>query len=205
LALAIASIGGMPQASLAQTPAAAAITDPCAGNSRCYATGPIVAEVVQLVSAQKQNNNHSVRISVRFRNIADQPLALGYKANSGTMLDNLGNPYKIDWRSEANVAGIGQVTRTKADPQFTLRPGEARTAVFNYSRYVGKTALGTVFNPDLVVAQLEVLPGNQVRTVSEYSVSFANIPAGSLGSAVGSVDDAGRQLAEGLKSIFKKN
>jgi hypothetical protein len=204
LSLAFVSICALPFVVSAQTSVAAA-SDPCAGNARCYATGPIVAEVVQLASAQKLRNNHSVRVSVRFRNVADQPIALAYKTNSGTMLDNLGNQYKVDWRSDANVAGIGQVTRSKADPQFTLRPGEARTATFNYSRYVGKTAIGTVFNPDLVVARLEVLPGNQVRTVGEYSVSFTNIAAGGLGDAVSSADDAGRQLVEGLKSIFKKN
>src|SRR5690606_5630298 len=120
-------------------------------------SGPVVAEVVQLISAQKLKNNHSVRVSVRLKNIADQPIALAYKTNSGTMLDNLGHEYKVDSRSDANVAGIGQVSRTKADPQFTLRPGEARTAVFNYSRYVGTTAMGTVFNPALVVALLEII------------------------------------------------
>lgn len=201
---AIAATLAVMQPVLAQTPVGAA-ADPCAGNNRCYATGPIIAEVVQLASAQKQNNNHSVRVSVRFRNMTDQPIALAYKSDSGSMLDNFGNPYKVDWRNPSNVAGIGQMTRTKADPQFTLRPGEARTAVFTYSRYVGKSAIGSVFNPDLVVAQLEILPGNQIRTVSEFSLSFANVPAGGLGDAASSVGDAGRQLAEGLKSIFKKN
>jgi hypothetical protein len=203
-AVAIAFAGTLLQSALAQT-SAPVLTDPCAGNTRCYATGPIVAEVVQLASGQPQKNVHSVKISVRFRNIADQPIALAYKTHSGTMLDNLGNQYKVDWRYEPHVAGIGQVTRTKADPRFTLRPGEARTAQFTYTRSVGKTAIGSVFNPDLVVAQLESLPNNQIRTVSDYSVSFTNVPAGGLGDAMSSVDDAGRQLAEGLKSIFKKN
>ncbi len=184
--------------------APATISDPCAGNMRCYATGPVVAELVQLTSAQKQGNNHSVRVSIRLRNLSDQPIALGYKTNSGTMLDNLGHEYKVDWRKDANVAGIGQVSRTKADPQFTLRPGEARTAVLNYSRYVGKTAMGTVFNPSLVVAQLEVIPGNQVRTVGEYSLSFDNIAPGNFANPMSSADDAGRQLVEGLKAIFKQ-
>lgn len=193
------------QSASAQTSSPDIAGDPCVGKTRCYATGPIVAEVTQLVSAQKQNNNHAVRVSVRFRNIADQPIALAYKMNSGTMLDNLGNQYKIDWRGAANVAGIGQVSNSKADPQFKLRPGESRTAVFNYSRFVGNSIIGTVFNPDLVVAQLEILPGNQLRTVSEYSVSFTDIAAGGLGDTAATVDDAGRQIAEGVISLFKKH
>lgn len=203
LTLALAIAGGAPLAAAAQTSAIPA-TDPCANLPRCYATGPIVAEVVQLTSAQPQKNHHAVRVSVRFRNIADQPIALAYKTNSGTLLDELGNEYKIDWRYHEHVAGIGQASRSKADPQFSLRPGEARTAVFNYTRYVGKTALGTIFNPQLVVAQLEIIPGNQVRTVGEYSISFANIAPGNFANPVSSVDDAGRQLVEGLKSIFKQ-
>lgn len=206
LSLAIALVCGtqVVQAQEASQAPLPTISDPCAGNMRCYASGPVVADVVQLISAQKERNNHSVRVSVRLRNISDQPIALGYKTNSGTMLDNLGHEYKVDWRNDSNVAGIGQVSRTKADPQFTLRPGEARTATFNYSRYVGKTAMGTVFNPSLVVAQLEVIPGNQVRSVSEYSINFTNIAPGNFNNPVSSIDDAGRQLAEGLKSIFKQ-
>lgn len=166
--------------------------DPCAGNARCYATGPLVAEIVQLLSGQKQGNNHAVRVNLRFRNVSDQPLILAYLQNSGVMLDNYGQRYTVDWRNAANVSGIGQTTRQKADPQFVLRPGESRSATFNYTRYVGKTAVGTVFSPDLVVQQLEVLPSNQIRPVRDYSVSFVNVPAGGIADAVNSI-----------KSLFK--
>lgn len=198
-------------AAAAPAPSATAATfaDPCAGNARCYATGPFVAEIMQLASGQKQSNAHVVRIGVRLRNVSNQPLILAYQQNSGTMLDNYGQRYTVDWRSNANVSGIGQSTRQKADPQFVLSPGEARTAVFNYSRYVGKTAIGTVFSPDLVIEQLEILPSQQIRSVRDYSVSFANITAASnavsgVGDAAQSINDAGRQLSEGLKSIFRK-
>ncbi len=188
----------------AATSAAIATTaDPCAGNARCYATGPFVAEIVQLASAQPQGNNHAVRVNVRLRNLSNQPLILAYQQNSGTMLDNYGQRYTVDWRDNANVSGIGQSSRQKADPQFVLSPGEARTATFNYTRYVGKTAVGTVFSPDLVFEQLEILPSNQIRSVRDYNVSFVNIAAGG-GGEVQSVNDAARQLSEGLKSIFKK-
>lgn len=103
-----------------------------------------------------------------------------------------------------NVSGIGVVTRQKADPQFVLSPGEARTATFNYTRYVGKTAIGTAFSPTLVIEQLEVLPSQQIRSVREHSVSFANVTAGGAADAAQSINDAARQIEEGLKSIFKR-
>lgn len=198
----------------AQTGTAAATTaatneayaDPCAGNTRCYATGPLVAEIAQLVSAQSHNNNHAVRVNLRIRNVSNQPLILAYQQNSGTMLDNYGNKYTVDWRSNQNVSGIGQSTRQKADPQFVLSPGEARNATLTYSRYVGKTAIGTVFSPDLVLEQLEILPSQQIRSVRDYNISFTGIGPGA-GAPAGdaqSINDAARQLTEGLRSIFKK-
>ena len=87
-----------------------------------------------------------------------------------------------------------------------LSPGEARNATLTYSRYVGKTAVGTIFSPDLVLEQLEILPSQQIRSVRDYHVSFTGIGpgAGALTGDAQSINDAARQLAEGLKSIFKK-
>jgi len=199
---AVPASAGVPAATVSE----AAPADPCAGKARCYATGPFIAEVVQLASGQKQGSNHAVRVGVRFRNVTNQPLVLAYQESSGTMLDNYGQQYTVDWRSTTNVSGIGITTRNKADAQFVLSPGEARTATFNYSRYVGTTALGTVFSPDLVVEQLEVLPSGQVRSVREYAVNFVGLAPGALAGAeaVNGVGEAARQIGEGLRSIFKK-
>jgi len=188
------------------TAASGAPADPCAGNARCYATGPLIAEIAQLASGQPANNNHAVRLNLRIRNVSNQPLILAYQPNSGTMLDNYGNKYTVDWRSNQNVSGIGQSTRQKADPQFVLSPGEARNATLTYSRYVGKTAVGTIFSPDLVLEQLEILPSQQIRSVRDYNVSFTSIGpgTGALAGDAQSINDAARQLSEGLKSIFRK-
>ena len=194
----------------AQAPAVASTTpaaigtamsssDPCAGNTRCRSAGPVVAEVMQLTTST-QGNNHLVRVGLKLRNASDQQLILGYVTDSGVMVDNYGNRYIVDSRSNSNVQGIGQVSRSKADPQFVLNPGESRNAVLQYSRYIGKTAIGTVFAPDLALKQLEILPSQQIREVREYSLSFADVTAGGAAS----VDDAARQLSDGLKSLFKK-
>ncbi|HEU4484572.1 MAG TPA: hypothetical protein VFR96_03710 [Povalibacter sp.] len=200
-------LGGTPPApAAASTPASSASgaiaggSDPCAGNNRCRSAGPFVAEISQITTSTVRNQ-HLVRIGLKLRNVSDQQLILGYVANSGVMVDNYGNRYAVDWRSASNVQGIGQVSRGKADPQFVLNPGEARSAVLQYSRYIGKTAIGTVFAPDLAIQQLEILPSQQIREVREYSLSFADVTAG---GSVASVDDAARQLSDGLKSLFRK-
>lgn len=202
---------------VASTTTNAAAADPCTGIPNCYAAGPFVAEIVQLAPNQPKNNAHVVRVGVRFRNVSNQPLILAYQSNSGTMLDNYGQQYGVDWRSNANVSGIGQSTRNKADPQFVLSPGESRTASFNYSRYVGKSAIGTIFSPELVVEQLEILPSQQIRSTRDYAVSFINVSSASLGAstypgatpghateAIEEINEAGRRLSEGLKGLFKK-
>ena len=181
--------------------------DPCASVPRCYSAGPFTAQVAQLTASQS-GNTHLVRINLRFRNVSNQPLILAYTTNSGSMVDNYGNRYTIDWRYPDRVKGIGQVSRSKADPQFMLSPGESRSANLEYSRYVGKTAIGTVFSPDLAIEQLEILPSQQVRSTREYSLNFANLSAGVMvgdaANAVTTINEAGKQISDGLKSLFKK-
>lgn len=196
-------------------------TDPCAGQPRCYNAGPFTAEVTQVTTSQA-GSQHLVRLGLRFHNTGSQPLVLAYTTNSGTMIDNNGNRYGIDWRVNNRVQGIGQAKSGSADPQFVLSPGQSRNATLEYSRYVGQTIIGNVFTPDFVIQQLEVLPSRQIRPVRDYSISYANLTAGTMmGSSdatsgtgldqanevVGTLNnaaEAGRQLTEGLKSLFKK-
>lgn len=189
----------------AATPAAGVVpvADPCADLPRCHAAGPILAEAMQ-VSASQTGSNHHVQVRVRFRNLGNQPLILAYQQSSGRMLDELGQAYTLDWRYDADVAGIGQVSRNKADPQFVLSPGESRTASFTFRRYVGKTRIGTVYSPDLVIEQLEVLPSQQVRSVREYAIGFTGLGSSQVPAQVQEVGDSLQQLGEGIRSIFKK-
>lgn len=206
----VAASASMPQDATAAGQQAPA-TNPCGGAlSRCYDAGGFTAQVMQLSSSQ-QGAVHHVTISLRLRNSGSQPLILAYVTQSGSMIDNYGQRYQIDSRYDAAVKGIGQSSRNKADPQFVLGPGESRNATFDYTRYVGKTPVGTVFTPDLALEQLEILPSRQIRSVREYSVSFSNLTAGAtVGdggeavNAINSLGEAGKQLSEGLKSLFKK-
>lgn len=185
---------------------APSIADPCNGSPRCASNGPLAVDVVQLTASTK-SSNHYVRVTLRARNVGSDRLIVAYQTNSGVMLDNYGNRYTVDSRVNEQVSGIGQVSRQKADPQFALQPGQARNFTLEYSRYVGKTAIGTVYSPSFVLEQLEILPSQQIRSVRELSFSYSGTTAGNFGNetldAVQSINEAGRQLSEGLKSIFK--
>jgi len=163
------------------TPAApqAAQVDACAGLQRCYDAGPFVAEIVQVTpSITKLTYNwHIMTMSIRFRNKTNAPLALGYIARSGALVDNFGNRYVPS--NPDDVRGIGKVDAQKADPQFTLQPGEARAATFMQAREIRDTnrPMGQTFTFSLSIAQLEVLyNGQQIRTTREHSLTFADWP-----------------------------
>jgi hypothetical protein len=118
-------------------------------------------------------------MSIRFTNLTDKPLTLAYVAGSSVMVDNLGNHYS--WgrpgTHDASVQGIGLLEGRRADTQFQLDPGESRKAVFGVIRYnSGRQQIGTSYNYDVTIAELEKLPNNQVRPVKQYSLGFPHLP-----------------------------
>lgn len=180
--------------------------DACGGKPRCYHAGPFAAEVVQMTGSQvRPGAHHVMRLNVRFRNLSGQPLILGYKSQSGRMTDNHGNPYY--WGRAGTVdgsaSGIGTVTRAKADPSFVLNSGESRAATFQLIRYSpGRTALGTGFSYDVVIEQLEVLPGGQVRSLREYSLTFPDLAVSLPRSGAQQSESVG-EAAQKLRDLFK--
>jgi hypothetical protein len=164
----------------------------------CASSGTVLAKVVGVSSAAPKGNNHEVTVRVAFQNLGNLPVILNYKQETGTMLDERGEKYTVDSRSQS-VQGIPVSTRDRASSQFTLRPGESRTAAFVYRRYVGNVPAGTVFSPSLAVEQYELLASNQLRLEREHSLDFGQVRGGG-GSA--NVADAIKGLGDLLK---KKN
>lgn len=200
-------VAAAPAAPAAAAPAAAAavaapVADPCEGRPNCYATGPFVAEAQANVSQDATYQHVSVR--VRFRNLTNEPVILAYQQGSASMIDNQGNKYL-----PVSAKGIGTVSRSSADAQFVLRPGETRQATIEYRLHKAGVILGNAFTPDFVVEQLEILPSRQVRSVRDYAVSFTGVGAGSLAAAPGQAGQAGQatDAAEAIRAIgdlFKK-
>lgn len=201
-----------PQAEVRMAPAAASAPLPepedlCGGKARCYSAGPFLAEVTQITPSQAAPGaHHVIRFAVRFRNASHQPIVLGYKAGSSTATDNYGNPYycRRPGTVDTSSSGIGVVTGSGADPSFRLNPGEAREASFQIIRFSpGRTALGSAFTWSLVVENLEVLPGNQVRSTREYNLNFQNLNA-SLPNAFGQPSESLGDAAKRLKGLFTR-
>jgi len=180
--------------------AASSQVDACSGKPRCYSAGPFMAEVIGMTPSQTPGSigNHVLQANVRFRNLTNQPLILAYVAGSGAITDNNGKRYDEQRRGFTSAAkGIGTVDRDKADPQFVLSSGASSNASFVLARRHEandpRDPIGTAFNCDLSIAQLEVLPGQQIRTVREYAVTFSNLTA-----TGGRAANALNQILQGL-------
>lgn len=157
--------------------------DPCLGVANCASSGPVVAKLVGVAPAAPQGNNQTVTVRVSFQNLGSTPLILNYKQDTGEMLDEKGQKYTVDSRYNDSVQGMPVSTRDKASSQFTLRPGESRTAAFIFRRFVGNVPPGTVFSPSLAVEQYELLPSNQLKLEREHSLSFGEVRGGGVGGA----------------------
>jgi hypothetical protein len=215
-----AGAGAVAAAPAAATPPAAPIPpavtaapsgDLCAGRSACQASGAFTTDVVRVSSPAKTTYANELLVTVGFRvtNHGAAPLVLGFVADSGQMLDEYGERYKVTYVYSGRVAGIGLVRRgSGVDPQFALQPGESRAFTLGYSR-IGAPNGARSYSVDLVLAQLELLPGNQVRIARENSISFPQLagggPAGGGGSAgaPAAPADAAQAIQE-LRNLFRK-
>lgn len=160
-------------------PLAAIPIDPCGDKQRCYATGPFMAEITSFTDS-KASYYHYLNFTVRFRNLSAEPVVLAYAAGSAVAQDDQGNRYQ----ASANFPkGIGVSQSNRADPSFRLRPGESREATFQMIIRPGKAVLGTSYTVDFAVAQLEVLPRNQIRTQREFTVGFRDVTLAGPGPA----------------------
>lgn len=183
---------GTSSAVAGSAPAAAPLpaqADHCAGIAHCYDAGTFTAEVVRVIAGGMPAGVRDQRVSfnIRFRNVSAKPIILAYKPASGSSYDNFGNPFYWGRAGSPDLSaqGIGYVTYRSADTQFTLAPGQSRNATFNLIRFGARPPIGSAWGFDVVIDELEILPGQQVRTVRENSLSFQNLSSGLSGSLAG--------------------
>lgn len=190
-----------PAAPIPAAPVAPApVADVCAGRTNCYSTGLFVAEVTG-VTPSKAGRYDLIDLRVRFRNLVNQPIILGYAAGTAIVTDNYGGRYGA---RDESLRGIGMIARGQADPQFVLHPGASGNVTFQVWRVrpVNPPVPGS-YNFDITIAHLEVLVSQQVRTVREYSVSFTNIGASAM-SAVPATPANVNDTAKKLGDLFRK-
>lgn len=174
-------VGGTQSATVAPT-GATPNSDPCGDIPRCYNAGKFRANVTNVASSSEEYTGgayHTIRLTVRIRNLTSQPLILAYRERSEQLIDDAGNRYSGDESNNvarSRVRGIGTISASDADPQFLLAPGEERDATFENGLNLNtRQARGNVFSFDLTLEELEVLPSRQVRSIRAYAVGFHDI------------------------------
>ena len=190
-------------------------SDACAGTPRCFNAGHFAA-TLGYVAVSKQDNPsgmvRNVKLTIKLRNLTDQPLILAYRGGSGQLVDDEKNRYGNEsYGGESFVKGIGINTGRDANPEFVLDPHESRDVILDNSIRLGKTAIyGVTYSYDLTIDEL-VVQGNRARPTRSSAITFRDIKEPSRGgdepevaSAAGieAVDAAGGENEDlGLSGI----
>lgn len=179
--------------------------DLCAGKRACYDGGSFVAEIQHSTLTREGTYQDRVaRINIQIRNTGRQPLSLAYVAKSSVLTDNLGN--RFFWGTagtyDTSATGIGKVESNKADPQFTLAPGESRMATFTLRRRPAKNDPdGSTYTYNVSLAQLDVINQQQVRTTREHSLIFPDFALNASGAAGQPGPAPARTAQPGLRDL----
>jgi hypothetical protein len=147
------------------------IQSACAGSPNCAEVPTFVAMVTdfRLSKGGAYLRDRILTATVRFTNKTDRTLVLGYVQNSGVALDDQGNRYRV---FEETVRGIGTIARDQPDPKFSLAPGERADARFEFIFTPGNQVLGTTYEIDLTVREIDAIAGNQWRLGREHALHF---------------------------------
>jgi hypothetical protein len=144
----------------------------CTRAENCVRVTTFDAAVTDFRTSPGEYGGRLITATVRFTNRTERPLILGYVAGSGVSLDNLGNRFVVTG-TEA-VRGIGEIRGSNFDSKFTLRPGESSDARFElaFRPATRGIILGTSYDLDLTVRQIDPLAGGQFRLGREHSLHF---------------------------------
>lgn len=142
----------------------------CAGQINCSETSSFVAMLSDFRTSVA-GNDRVATATMRFQNKLNKPLILGYVTGSGVVTDDKGNRYVP---GPDSVRGIGAVAGSNVDAKFTLEPGEASDARFEFTWKASKATLGTTYELDLTVQEFEALAGGQYKPGKERVLHFTN-------------------------------
>ena len=113
------------------------------------------------------------------------------------------------------MSRVGTRSReTSSRSPRTGKSGQSRSATFNVWRYNAREPIGTAYQYDVTICELEPLGQTQVRTIRDNSLTFAGLRAGNLNvaqipgasAAPGTVpgDDVTQKVIDLFNAVKKK-
>jgi hypothetical protein len=146
----------------------------CGNSDSCVAEEAYTATVTDVLP-NLNTNSFQVRLIVRFDNVSDTPLILGYRAHSASLLDNFKNRYyccSAQTAADSSAIGIGIDTRDKVNPELLLRPHDSANVIFELWRSRDKVQ-AAYYDFDVMIDQID--PENDYRIVHNPILSFRNL------------------------------
>lgn len=174
-------------ASATAAPSAAAAAAPgaiCGNQPFCYDASDFAATVTDFRTTA-QGGYKIIDVTMRFINKTTTPLSFGYANGSGMATDDRGNRYAVGGPN--GFRGIGLVNGTTFDPKFTVRPGGYGDARFELLFAPGQAIIGSTFELDLTVNEINSVEGNQHTLGGEFPLEFKSLVNGSTGPAPAAV------------------
>jgi len=158
----------------------------CGSQPLCFESNDFAATITDFRTSVAQNawGTKLIDMLVHFQNKTNQPLSLAYADGSGYALDDRGNRYGLNTNS-GGVRGMGVVAGNNMDPQFSLTPGGAGDARFEYGWNPGGAIAGTTFEVGLDIREINRVEGNQYVLGSDTLMHYTGLVNGA-GTAPGS-------------------
>ena len=153
----------------------------CPGEPLCREVPKFTATITDFRVSPNTVGNRPVTLTVRFANRTSEPLVLGYVDGTAAAYDDRGNKYEL--QNSRLLQGIGIVQRTRFDPKFTLGPGESSDAKLEVNFYARNVVVGTEFDFEMSVREIDPVAGNQYQLGREHALSWQHLRNGARGRA----------------------
>lgn len=183
LQIAVAQVQPAVQGQAAAPVAGAAQSTFCGSQPLCYEASDFGATITDFRTSTS-GGYKVIDVIIRFQNKTNQPLILGYLANSGTALDDRGNRYIVYGAN--GFRGIGQVYGgTNFDPKFSLRGGGFGDAQFELMWAPGQTPYGLTFELNMSVDEINTIEAGQHTLGGEFPLHYRGLTNGVSSAAPG--------------------
>ncbi|SRR6266487_4102606 len=149
----------------------------CKSAVNCFDAGSYIVTVIDIIEGDIPGYRLA-RLVLRFENLTDSTLVLGYRSGSSFMVDNFRNRYsccKTDsLKEDTSAIGIGVDRDDKVDAQFMLKPRTSDTVSFDLWRHRPPDQQASFYHFDIMIDEID--PG--LKTVLRHpGVFFRNLPA----------------------------
>jgi hypothetical protein len=155
----------------------------CPPGRLCNEVPTFAAAITDFKASQYDQSTKAVSATVRFVNKTTRPLILGYVRNASVAINEAGNRYTIE--QPANVRGIAEIAGGQFDPKFTVQPGQAADARFEFWwRWDGRAIIGQrAWDIDLTIREVNEIAPGQYRFGQEHALQFKGVTVGNMTGA----------------------